>query len=87
MFLGNRIRFSLRSLLTVMLIAAVMVAYFRMAYIDHYREEASHRDHVKAAGGKIYEMTRKPTWLWSQFGDRIGKKGTSVDFSDKNVSD
>ncbi len=87
MFLGNRIRFSLRSLLAIMLIAAALAGYFRLAYMDHYREEGSHRDQVKASGGRIYEMPREPAWLWSQFGDQIGKKGTSVNLSDTNAGD
>lgn len=80
-------RFSLKTLLCMLLLAAIAAAYFRVAYLDRYREEAEVLSRLESTGGQIHQQNREPAWLWQQFGDKIGKKGASLVLSDMDIGD
>jgi len=70
-----------------MLVVALSAIYFRIEYLDRYREDAVALKRLASSGGSIHKIARKPRWLWEQFGDKLGEKGTSLDFSDTDIGD
>jgi hypothetical protein len=87
MILPKNLRFSMKTLLCMLLLVAIAATYFRVAYLDRYREEAEVLSRLESTGGQIHQQHREPRWLWQQFGNEIGKKGYTLILSDMDIGD
>lgn len=84
---SSRFKFSVRTLLCLTLVAAGAATWFRMAYVDAYRQQAEVLQQLDVAEGAVLTKDRQPKWLWSQFGEQIAQKGTTLELSRTDVGD
>ena len=82
----RRIRLSIRILLFVTFLVAIVLAWFSVTF-TRYRRESAIFGQIAATGGKAYTVPRKPEWLWQQFGDDVAQRGTSLLLADTDVTD